>query len=166
MAFVANRYILLVEKKMKNGFFRICTFLGLIGIGCAWLSPVWADPYTSCTMTYKLSGISLVLKIYEGTGNISCSNGQHAIVELSSKSIGFTIGKSEIEGTGTFTSVKNLNEIYGSFVSLEGHAGATQSFDGQVLTRGEISLELSGKGRGLDIGVTLGELSITPSVKQ
>jgi hypothetical protein len=131
--------------------------LCLIGVNCA-----AAEKYISCTMTYHLSGFSLAYKQYDGTGNISCNNGQHAQVALSSKSIGFTIGKSEIEGTGVFSDVKNLNEIYGSFIALEGHAGATTSVDGQVLTRGEISLALSGKGRGIDIGVTLGMLSISP----
>ncbi|WP_445368677.1 hypothetical protein ACH5Y9_04450 [Methylomonas sp. BW4-1] len=48
------------------------------------------------------------------------------------------------------------------FVAFEGHAGATKSIDGQLLTRGEISLALSGKGRGIDIGVTLGALTISP----
>lgn len=121
-----------------------------------------AGSLTSCTMTYKLSGWSFVYKQYDGIGNISCSNGQRAQVALASKSVGFTIGKSEIEGTAAFSEVKNLNEIYGSFVALEGHAGATKSVDGQILTRGEISLYLSGKGRGIDIGVTLGALKISP----
>jgi len=126
-------------------------------------APVYsANTMTSCTMTYKLSGWSLVYKQYDGVGHISCSNGQRAQVGLSSKSIGFTIGKSEIEGTGVFSEVRNINEIYGHYVALEGHAGMTNSFDGQLLTAGEISLVLSGNGRGVDIGVTLGALTISP----
>jgi hypothetical protein len=147
---------------MNNPFFRIFALLGAAAVSLSWASPVSADPLTSCTMTYKLSGFSLVYKQYDGIGNISCRNGQRAQVALASKSIGFTIGKSEIEGTGVFSEVRNLNEIYGSFMALEGHAGATKSIDGQVLTRGEISLVLSGKGRGIDIGVTLGALTISP----
>lgn len=120
------------------------------------------DIMTSCTMTYKLTGWSFVYKQYDGVGHISCRNGQKAKVGLSSKSIGFTLGKSEIEGTGVFSDVRNLNEIYGNYVALEGHAGLTGSVDGQVLTSGEISLVLSGKGRGVDLGVTLGALTISP----
>ena len=118
---------------------------------------------TSCTMTYKMSGFSLAYKQYDGIGNVSCSNGQRGQVKLASKSIGFTIGKSEIEGTGVFTDVKAINEVFGTYISLEGHAGATKSVDGQVLTKGEISLVISGKGRGVDIGVTIGELTISPN---
>ena len=79
---------------------------------------------------------------------------------LSSKSIGFSIGKSEIEGEGIFSEVRNLNEIYGDFVSMETHAGFLTSVDVQLLTRGEISLALKGHGRGIDIGATIGDLSI------
>lgn len=148
---------------MKDRFFRILAAVGAVGIFLLMAHPAFATPaMTSCTMTYKMSGFSLVYKQYDGLGNISCSNGQRAQVALASKSIGFTIGKSEIEGTGVFSDVRNLNEIYGSFVALEGHAGATKSVDGQILTRGEISLVLSGKGRGIDIGVTLGALTISP----
>lgn len=120
------------------------------------------EEMTSCTMTYKLTGWSFVYKQYDGVGHISCRNGQKAKVGLSSKSIGFTLGKSEIEGTGVFSDVRNLNEIYGNYMALEGHAGLTGSVDGQVLTSGEISLVLSGKGRGVDLGVTLGALTISP----
>jgi len=120
-----------------------------------------AEALTSCTMTYKLSGFSLAIKQYDGFGNISCSNGEQARVALSSTSIGFSIGKSEIEGTGTFSDVRKLKEIYGTYAALEGHAGAVSSFDGQVLTRGQISLALSGQGHGIDIGVTIGALTIS-----
>ena len=122
---------------------------------------VSAETLFSCTMTYKLSGFSLAYKQYDGTGIVNCSNGQHAQVILASKSIGFTIGKSEIEGTGVFSDVNNISEVYGTFIALEGHAGALKSADAQILTRGEVSLALSGKGRGIDIGVTIGALTIS-----
>lgn len=147
---------------MRNRFYEIrAIWLAVFCLGGT--STANATPsMTSCTMTYKLSGWSFVYKQYDGVGHISCSNGQRAQVGLSTKSIGFTIGKSEIEGTGRFSDVININEIYGHYVALEGHAGVTKSVDGQVLTSGEISLVLSGKGRGVDIGVTLGALTVSP----
>ena len=146
---------------MNSKFLKLLAIFGVLGGSLLWVNPVAAEQLISCTMTYNLSGFSLAIKVYDGTGVISCSNGEHQQVSLSSRSIGFSIGKSEIEGTGVFTGVKSLREIYGTFVALEGHAGATTSVDGQVLTRGEISLALSGKGRGIDIGVTIGELTIS-----
>ncbi|MBS4051860.1 hypothetical protein [Methylomonas rivi] len=147
---------------MKTRFFQTLACVSMAVLFNMIAMPAFADPMTSCTMTYKLSGWSFVYKQYDGVGHVSCRNGQRAQVGLSSKSIGFTIGKSEIEGTGVFSDVRNLNEIYGHYAALEGHAGVTKSVDGQVLTSGEISLALSGKGRGIDIGVTLGALTISP----
>lgn len=123
---------------------------------------VAANPLISCTMKYHLKGWSFAYKQYDGTGDVSCSNGQRARVVLESKSLGFSIGASEIEGTGQFTELKDIKEIFGTFASLEGHAGVTKSAAGQVLTRGVVSLALSGEGRGIDIGVTLGGMKISP----
>jgi hypothetical protein len=103
-----------------------------------------------------------VYKQYDGSGAVRCSNGQQAQVKLASKGGGFTIGVSEIEGTGVFSELKDIREIYGTFVSLEGHAGAVKSAAGQVLTKGVVSLAMSGEGRGFDIGVAIGGLTISP----
>jgi hypothetical protein len=116
----------------------------------------------TCTMTYKLEGFSLAYKQYDGTGEVSCRNGQKAKVKLSSKSIGFSIGYSVIEGEGFFTDVKHISEVYGNYISFGNHFGFKNSVDRQILTRGEISLALRGKGKGFDIGVTIGDLSIQP----
>jgi hypothetical protein len=91
---------------------------------------------------------------------VTCVNGQKASVKLSSKSIGFTIGYSSIEGEGYFTEVKNIDEILGNYISLGNHFGINSSIDRQVLTSGEISLMLIGRGHGYDIGFTIGDLSI------
>ncbi|MGZ0077521.1 hypothetical protein [Methylomonas sp. YC3] len=116
----------------------------------------------TCSMTYKLEGFSLAYKQYDGTGEISCRNGQKAKVTLSSKSIGFTIGYSVIEGEAYFTDVKYISELFGDYVSLGNHFGFKNSVDRQVLTRGEISLVMLGRGKGFDIGFTIGDLSIKP----
>ena len=116
----------------------------------------------TCSMKYKLEGFSLAYRQYDGTGEISCRNGQKASVSLSSKSIGFTIGYSVIEGDGYFTDIKYISELFGNYISLGNHIGFNKSIDRQILTRGEISLVLIGRGKGFDIGVTIGDLSIKP----
>ncbi len=114
----------------------------------------------TCTMKFKMSGFSLIYKHYDGTGEIQCRNGEKAQVLLASNSVGFTIGKSEIEGDGVFSEVKSINEIFGDYASMESHVGFINSFDAQLLTRGEISLALKAQGRGIDIGATFGDLNI------
>lgn len=146
---------------MKSRSTQYFPILLLAGMSLVATQTAKAEPLTSCTMTYTLSGFSFVYKQYDGIGNVSCSNGERAQVALASRSIGFSIGKSEIQGTGVFSDVRSINEIYGNYVALEGHAGATKSVDAQVLTRGEISLALSGNGRGIDVGVTFGALNIS-----
>lgn len=125
-------------------------------------APASAANNISCKLTYKLSGWSFVYKQYDGAGVINCNNGQQAQVKLASKSVGFTIGRSEVEGIGKFSDVKTISETFGTFVALEGHGGVIESGHGQVLTRGIVSLALSGKGRGIDVGATLGALTISP----
>lgn len=116
--------------------------------------------FISCSMTYKLEGFSLAYRQYDGSGEVTCDNGEKALVSLSSKSIGFTIGYSSIEGEGYFTEVRNINEILGNYISLGNHFGFNKSIDRQILTSGEISLALTGRGHGFDIGFTIGDLSI------
>ncbi len=137
----------------------------IVALSSLFVAPVYAAGNNiTCKLTYRLSGWSLVYKQYDGSGMINCNNGQQAHVQLASKSVGFTIGRSEIEGVGEFSAVKHIGETFGTFVALEGHGGVVESAHGQVLTRGIVSLALSGVGRGFDVGVTLGALTIS-SVK-
>jgi len=116
----------------------------------------------SCHMTFRLQGWSAFYKTASGTGTIKCSNGQSANVKLDAKGGGLTFGKSTIEnGQGEFSGANNLEELLGSYVSAEAHAGAVKSSKAAVMTKGEISLALSGTGRGWDVGVAFGRLSIS-----
>jgi hypothetical protein len=115
-----------------------------------------------CTLTFTMSGWSAFYKASNGTGTVKCDNGQSAKVKLRARGGGLTVGKSTIEdGYGEFSSVSSLKEIFGSYIAAEAHAGAVESVKAQVMTKGEVSLALSGKGRGFDLGVAFGKLSIT-----
>jgi hypothetical protein len=82
-------------------------------------------------------------------------------VAISAKGGGITFGKSEvIGGTGRFSDARNIQELLGSYVQSEAHAGAGKSSDAQALTKGEISLTLVGTGRGVDIGFAFGKFTI------
>ena len=123
--------------------------------------PAGANQYTKCEMTFNLKGWSFIYKTMKGTGKVTCANGQSATVAIETHAGGLTAGKSEIDdGKGTFSSVKDISEIYGSYAVGEAHAGATQSAAASVMTKGEISLAITGTGRGVDIGVTLGAFTI------
>jgi hypothetical protein len=115
-----------------------------------------------CSMTFTMQGWSAFYKTADGAGTIKCSNGQSLTVKLSAKGGGLTVGKSSIEdGKGEFSEVANVSELLGSYISAEAHAGAVKSVKAQVMTKGEVSLALSGTGRGWDLGVAFGKLTIS-----
>lgn len=133
--------------------------LGLIALGGS--APAAAAD-VKCTLKFSMTGWSAFYKAANGTGTVSCSNGTSMKVKLRARGGGLTVGKSTIDdGHGEFSAVSNVNEILGSYIAAEAHAGAVESVQGQVMTKGEVSLALSGKGRGFDLGVAFGKLTIS-----
>ena len=79
---------------------------------------------------------------------------------------GITFGKMEIlDGNGKFSEVLDISEIFGAYVAAEAHAGAVKSAQASVYTKGEISLAMTGSGRGVNIGIDLGKLEISKRTK-
>jgi hypothetical protein len=117
---------------------------------------------TKCGLTFSLKGWSAIYETMSGTGQIKCDNGQSARVKLSVKGGGLTAGISRIRGTGEFTEVDNLKELYGAYARGGAHAGAGPSASAQVVTKGDISLALSATGKGVDLGVSFGNFRIMP----
>ena len=141
----------------------VLTASALIG-ACSLVAPTPAQAAANvkCTMSFQMKGWSAFYKTASGSGTVKCDNGQSAHVKLSAKGGGLTVGKSSIEeGHGEFSAIANISEIFGSYAAAEAHAGAVQSAGAQVMTKGEVSLALSGKGRGFDLGVAFGKLTIS-----
>ena len=116
----------------------------------------------NCTMGFGLTGWSVFYKKADGTGNVACSNGQSAQVKIRVSGGGLSFGKSEVTGTGSFSVVRDLNEIYGAYGSSAAHAGAVKSGEAQAMTKGPVSLTLKGTGRGFDVGFYFGKFVIEP----
>lgn len=130
---------------------------------CMYISIPASAEMTTCKLTYNLKGWSIIYNKYKGNGIVTCVNGQRKNVSIITRGGGLTVGKSEINnGKGRFSEVINISEVYGTYVVLGAHAGATKSVEGQVMTKGEVSLAVSGKGRGFDLGITLGAFTIKP----
>ena len=115
-----------------------------------------------CTLTFTMSGWSAFYKAANGAGTVHCDNGQSMKVKLRARGGGLTVGKSTVdEGHGEFSSVNTINDLLGSYAAAEAHAGAVKSTQANVMTKGEVSLALSGKGRGWDLGIAFGKLTIS-----
>jgi len=125
-------------------------------------APARADKEIECTMRFSLSGWSAFYKTASGDGTVTCSNGQKMNVRIETKGGGITFGKSEIrDGVGTFSDIYDIENVLGSYVTAGAHAGAVNSAAAQVLTKGPVSLALSGKGKGWDLGVAFGKFTIS-----
>lgn len=134
-----------------------------VSIPTAWAGDEYAPKMTRCTMSFNIKGWSFVFKTSKGEGKITCENGQAADVKLRSMGGGFTLGKSQIiGGKAKFSRVRNISELFGTYAEATGHAGANVSGGASVLTKGEVSMVLSGSGSGVDIGVSLGGFRIEP----
>jgi hypothetical protein len=139
----------------------VAALLCLAGLGTS--TPVQAASDVDCRMQFQLTGWSAFYKRAEGTGTIRCYNGQTMHVHIRAEGGGLTFGKTEVDdGEGRFTGVYDIHEVLGHYASAEAHAGAQVSEDSQILTKGNVSLALSGKGRGWNIGIAFGAFTIEP----
>ena len=115
-----------------------------------------------CEMRFSTSGWSIFYKTATGSGTITCNNGQRMAVRIRAKGGGLTVGKSTIEnGRGEFSGVRSINELLGTYVAAEAHAGAAESGNAQVMTKGEVNLALAGTGKGWNLGVAFGKFVIS-----
>lgn len=111
-----------------------------------------------CKLSFNLSGWSVFYKTASGTGVVTCNDGRSLPVKITDKGGGLTFGKSKIEnGTGKFAGVERIEDVLGTYVAAEAHAGAVKSSKATAMTKGDISLALAGTGKGFDIGVGFGK---------
>lgn len=118
---------------------------------------------TSCHMTFSTTGWAAIYKKADGRGHVRCDNGQSADVIIHVRGGGLTAGKFSIEGgKGEFTNVKGIHEIYGEYASGGANAGVVKSAESAAMTKGEVSLAVTGTGRGFNLGVDLSKFEIEP----
>lgn len=123
--------------------------------------PAWAGDL-KCSMKFSLQGWSAFYKTAQGQGTVTCSDGSSLPVLLSSKGGGLTVGKSSIDdGYGEFAGVHSIDDVLGDYAGGNADAGAVKSSGVAALTKGEVSLQLKGSGRGFDLGVDLSRFTIS-----
>ena len=133
--------------------------LAPVGVGPI---PPPAEANVRCTLKFTMQGWSAFYKTADGRGTIDCDNGQSLKVKLSAKGGGLTVGKSSIEnGRGRFSAVGSTAQLLGTYVAAEAHPCLIKSPGAQGMTKGELSLALSGTGRGVDLGVVFGAMTIS-----
>jgi len=137
---------------------------GAIGLSMAPVAVTHAaDASVKCDLSYELHGWSIIYKHAEGMGTVTCDNGQSSKVKISVVGGGLTAGKYKItDGKGEISKVSGIAEVFGDYVQAGAEAGVVKSAHAQVLTKGTTSLALTGKGQGIDLGVSVGKFTISP----
>ncbi|MBI5298779.1 MAG: hypothetical protein HY877_00550 [Deltaproteobacteria bacterium] len=146
---------------MKINYF--CVLSGLLGF--SFLFPVMAEEKTStkCHMNFTLNSWSVFYKSGKGDGTITCDNGQSASVRIRTHGGGITFGKSKIlDGVGTFSKVNDIQDLFGGYAESEAHAGVSASGDVHAMWKGDVSLAISGTGKGWNLGINFGSFKISP----
>jgi hypothetical protein len=112
-----------------------------------------------------MKGWSAFYKRAKGRGVIVCDNGQHRNVRISVRGGGLTFGRSQItDGAGMFSEVHDISELFGTYASASAHAAAGPGAQANVVTKGTVSLALSGHGTGVDLGLDMSAFTIEPEV--
>lgn len=136
-----------------------CVFWSVLALTV--VSPAWAQSPMRCELRFTMSGWSIFYKTAQGSGVIHCRNGLTVPVKIHAKGGGLTVGKSEItNGHGTFHGDYRLQDLFGTYGGADAHAGVVKSRNAQVVTKDKISLTLTGKGKGFDLGVGFGNFII------
>lgn len=126
------------------------------------LSQIASAANLECTMRFSLSGWSVIYKHTSGKGVVTCKNGQTMKVKIETHGGGLTAGKSRIDdGIGNFSDINKISDVLGTYAQADASAGAVKSGTAQVLTKGEVSLALSGAGQGIDLGISVGGMTIS-----
>jgi hypothetical protein len=149
------------RSEIRMNMIKRAGMLALVGGGLLLGAPAHAGDL-SCKMSFQLSGWSVFYKTASGSGTVRCSNGQTLRVKLRAKGGGLTFGKTKItDGIGKFSGISDVRDVLGHYANAEAHAGAeSKSAEAQVLTKGNVSLALSGKGSGWNLGVAFGAFII------
>ena len=114
-----------------------------------------------CSLKYDMEGGGAFYKRSSGSGVISCDNGQSMKVTIESRGGGLTFGSSKIVGgIGKFSPVSSINDLIGGYATAEANAGGGSASKAQVVTKGSISLALTGRGTGRTLGVSFGSFII------
>src|SRR5262245_40775815 len=120
-----------------------------------------AESKVHCKMTFDISGWAFFYRTADGTGVVTCSNGETYDVVLEQRGFGLAAGSGEVkDGSGVFSPVAKSEEILGTYGGSSAVAGAGKGDAAAGYTKGSVSLAVSGRGDIKALGVGGGSLTI------
>lgn len=116
----------------------------------------------ACTLRYTLTGWSLLYSTASGTGKVACEGGRTLAVKIRIRGAGLSFGRQRtITGHGRFNGVYRIRDVLGGYTAVDVHAGAHRSGAAHVMTNGPVKLRMVGKGRGWDLGFSVGKVTLS-----
>ncbi len=142
---------------------RLGASIAAVGSVLLLAAPGLAAEFTKCRLTYSIKGWSVFYERSDGSGRITCSNGQQAAVRIVAHGGGVTFGTHEgINGKGVFSAVRGIDELFGTYVEVTAHGGAGTAGDSRFMLKGSANLSLAGTGQGINLGIAFGSFRIEP----
>src|SRR5690348_1809452 len=75
-----------------------------------------ADAELDCKLQFDLKTWSAIYKHAEGSGTVTCENGQSMPVVIKARGAGLTVGKSHIDnGHGRFSDIHTIGDVLGNY---------------------------------------------------
>jgi hypothetical protein len=135
--------------------------VGAAGFGIAGTASA-AQPDLDCKLTFSLKGWSAIYQHADGYGRVTCATGPSMRVHIRIRGGGLTAGKWRInDGQGKFTDVYKIDDVLGDYAAASADIGAGKSGTAQVLSKGTVSLALSGVGQGINLGISGSKFTIS-----
>ena len=114
-----------------------------------------------CEIEFTYKAWAAIYQSGHGEGMVTCSNGQKAKVTLKEKGGGLAAGKWQIDkGTGTFTNIADISEIYGTYAKAEASASAGSGGQAVALTKDDVSFVFTGSGDGWGASVSFSGFTV------
>lgn len=136
--------------------------LSALGLGLVGFASSAQAAEIKCHMDFTLSGWSIIYQTANGTGTVTCSNGASMPVKIDAKGGGLTVGKYKLtDGHATFSHITDIQQILGSYATANAHVGVVHSGHAAAMTKGNVSMSLTGNGQGWDIGAGFESFTIS-----
>lgn len=139
----------------------------IAAVACIMASPIFraAEGHLDCTLRFTARQWSPLRGAVTGTGMLMCTDGSAVPVIVDASGPGITAERWNItDGWGVFDHVTRMEDALGRYTAIEGDIGVSAAGTVQTLTKGKLSLGLSGKGKGFVAGIAIRNFSISRAV--
>ena len=110
---------------MRRNSWVLVLVLLLVTPGLAQEEGTPADGKVHCKISFDIKGWAFFYRTADGSGTVTCSNGDRFGVVLEQRGFGLAFGSGEIkDARGVFSPMERTEEVFGTWVGQSAVAGA------------------------------------------